>query len=689
MVLRAALEKLMQTLRKIRQWLFGDALRAFGTLSVLLTVSLAIAPASEEFNEWHAFQRGYLRLVRFRADGNSLQRHFQPGLQQIWIPELGVVDRCQTCHVALKEATLSDVSRQPFRPHPPIPHPATKFGCVICHRGQGSATSVEEAHNSTDAWEEPLLPARYLEASCGQCHLNALAGTPKLNQGRTILAAYGCSRCHNITQPDGTKVVATDDPPSLTQIAEKTTREWIYAWIKNPQAYSNTATMPNFQLSEDDARDISAFLIAQSTQPSAVEQKSVATNRATSPAVDAATLYGESFCASCHAVQNAAGTLVGGTLGPELTRIGTKARPEWLQRWLHNPADYDLETRMPHYRFTTAQIEALAGFLEQKTDPDILANVHLTPSTPDQVAHGQKLVTEYGCASCHQIKGIKTPENFAPDLSRVGSRQLAQILFKPGIEHNLPAYIAAKISQPRSFGQSLKMPVPNLTPTQVEAATVALLAQTDRAYALPTSLRVPAIKQTSYEPAGEAGKLIRDLRCFSCHEINGRGGDMAPDLTWEGSSVQEQWLESFLRNPNTLRPALIRRMPKFNLSDSEIKTLSSYIMTVYQTPQLDQSSAPSAADTASVERGRQIFYSKYACQTCHIADYKTDKGYIGPALAEVGSRLTSAWILHYLKDPQKLRPGTLEPDQHISDDDARDLAAFLSTLKSEKLEARR
>ena len=39
---------------------------------------------------------------------------------------------------------------------------------------------------------------------------------------------------------------------------------------------------------------------------------------------------------------------------------------------------------------------------------------------------------------------------------------------------------------------------------------------------------------------------------------------MAPDLTWEGSSVQRRWLVSFMKNPNTLRPALIRRMPRFN-----------------------------------------------------------------------------------------------------------------------------
>jgi len=169
-----------QKIEKLWQFLFGDSARAFGSLSVILLICLAIAPAKDRFREWTRYQQKYLRLIRGRGEAATLQRRFQSGLQQIWMPELGVTDRCGTCHLGLKEASLWDVSTQPFRPHPPIPHSPAEFGCVMCHRGQGVATGVEEAHRSTLAWEQPILPAGYLEASCGQCHWNTLTGTPKL-----------------------------------------------------------------------------------------------------------------------------------------------------------------------------------------------------------------------------------------------------------------------------------------------------------------------------------------------------------------------------------------------------------------------------------------------------------------------------------------------------------------------------
>ena len=675
-----------EKIRSLRRKLFGDPARAFGSMSLVLLAMLAIAPAKNFFSEWRHYQKGYLKLVRTRADALTLERHFSPGFKQIWLPEMGAVDRCTTCHVGQKEASLSDVSLQPYRPHPPIPHSLTEFGCVVCHRGQGAATTVEEAHSSTKAWEQPMLPARYLESSCGQCHLGPMLGTPQLNLGRQLITRYGCVRCHTVMQPDGTRMMASDDPPSLEHIAEKTTREWIYAWIKNPQAYASSATMPNFQLSDDDARDVSAFLMAQSTPLAAIHNQPAAKGGAASPdATAGASLYGESFCASCHAVQNAAGAVVGGDLGPELTRIGSKAKPEWLEAWLRNSSLYDPDTKMPHYRFDQKQIATLAGFLEAKTDSDLLANVHLSEATPAQIQHGKTLATEYGCASCHEINGIKKPENFAPELSRIGSRSLAVLAFPEGIPHTLPDYIDAKVRNPRAFGSGLKMPQYTFTEQQRTAITTALLSLTERAQTQPPALRTAAVHESNYRPAGKAGQLMADLRCFSCHAINGRGGDMAPDLSWEGSAVQRPWLAEFLRNPETLRPALIRRMPRFNFTPDEINTLTDYMMVVYQTPTVDRDSMPASSFTPDmVEQGRQLFYSKYACQSCHIVDAKKDKGYIGPALWAVGARLNAAWVYAYLKNPPAMRPGTLEPDQHLSDAEARSLTAFLMAQKSAK-----
>jgi mono/diheme cytochrome c family protein len=619
-------------------------------------------------------------MVRNRSDANTLQRHFQGGIQQIWLPELGVVDRCTSCHVGVKEASLADVPNQPFRAHPVIPHKLDQFGCTVCHRGQGAATTLSEAHNSTLAWEQPILAAKYIESSCGECHRGALPGTPQLNQGRNLLVRQGCVHCHMVKLPDGTTLKPTDDPPSLSHIADKTTREWIFAWLKDPQAYAATSTMPNFKLSDEDARDMSAFLITNSKP--LPEMTAPVPAKATSDPAAGASLYGESFCASCHAVQNAAGNMVGGDVGPELTRVGAKVKPAWLQAWLKNPRTYDPATAMPHYRFNEAQLATLSGFLQGKADQDFLANVHLDVATPGQIAHGKRLVSDYGCASCHEIAGIKKPENFAPELSRIGSKPVTQLVFLPGMQHTLPDYIATKIRQPRAFGQGLKMPQYAFTPAQIDSLTTALLSLNDRSQTLPPSLAVAAAPESDYQPAGKAGTLMADLACFSCHRVNGHGGDMAPDLTWEGSSVQREWLVQFFKNPGTLRPSLIRRMPRFNLTDAEVNELSDYILTVYQSPAVDREAMPlSGYAQGQVELGRQLFYGKYACQGCHIVDTKTDKGYIGPTLTQVGSRLTAAWIYQWMKNPQSLRPRTAEPNRAMSDEDASALTAFLISQK--------
>jgi mono/diheme cytochrome c family protein len=514
--------------------------------------------------------------------------------------------------------------------------------------------------------------------------MDVLKGTPRLNHGRRLLARYGCAHCHAITQPDGTLIVPVDEPPSLEHVAEKTTREWIFAWVKNPQAYAASATMPNYRFSDQEAADIASFLVAQSTasENSRKELKSIAPPSGDEALQAGPSLYGTLFCSSCHAIQNAAGNLVGGDLAPELTRVGSKVNPGWLRRWLQAPQGYDPKTRMPRYRYDEKQVALLSSFLLSKKDDDFLANVHLPEPDARSIARGKKLVSDYGCTACHRINGVNPPESFAPDLSRIGSKPLFQVGFIRGMPETLPDYIAGKIHDPRAFGPALKMPTFSLTDAQVESLTTALLAQTDGAVTMPPEL-VRTISRAKYHPGGDAGRLMEDLRCQSCHTINGNGGDMAPDLTFEGSAVQRKWLLDFMSNPNTLRPMLIRRMPKFNLSDAEIKSLSDYMLSAYQASGFDsQALEASALNADAAARGKQLFYTKYACQSCHTADYKKDKGYVGPPLADVGDRLTPVWIYKWLKNPNALNPGTLMPNPNLPDGEARDLTAFMVTLKA-------
>jgi mono/diheme cytochrome c family protein len=675
---------LLNQLGSVVRFFTGTAPRRFASISVLLAIVSSIAPTKDLFSQWRHYQRLYESMIRNRPDAARLEHRFESGIHQIWIPEQHVVDRCSTCHVALQEPTLADVRKEPFRPHPPMPHSLTEFGCVVCHHGQGAATTVQEAHYSTKAWEQPILPARYTESSCGQCHMDALGGTRRLNEGRRLLARYGCAHCHAITQPDGTLVVPVDEPPSLEHVAEKTTREWIFAWVKNPQAYAASATMPNYRFSDREAADIASFLLAQST---ASENSLKALQNVVPPSGDEAllagkSLYGTLFCSSCHAIQNAAGNLVGGDLAPELTRVGNKVNPDWLRRWLQAPQGYDPKTRMPRYRYDEKQVALLSSFLLRTKDDDFLASVHLPESDAQSVARGKKLVADYGCTACHRVNGVNPPESFAPDLSRIGSKPLFQVGFIRGMPETLPDYIAGKIHDPRAFGPALKMPTFSLTDTQVESLTTALLAQTDRAVTMPPEL-VRTTSHARYHPGGDAGRLMEDLRCQSCHTINGNGGDMAPDLSFEGSAVQRKWLLDFMKNPNTLRPMLIRRMPKFNLSDAEIETLSDYMLSAYQASGFDsQALQASALNADAAARGKELFYSKYACQSCHTADFKKDKGYVGPPLADVGNRLTAVWIYKLLKNPGALNPSTMMPNPNLPDGEARDLTAFLVTLKA-------
>jgi len=68
----------------------------------------------------------------------------------------------------------------------------------------------------------------------------------------------------------------------------------------------------------------------------------------------------ESGCHGCHEIK---GYTDLPKIGPELGRVGSKTNPEWLYRWVKNPKDYNPHTRMPNFKLSDDQAEAVTAFL--------------------------------------------------------------------------------------------------------------------------------------------------------------------------------------------------------------------------------------------------------------------------------------------------------------------------------------
>jgi len=180
---------------------------------------------------------------------------------------------------------------------------------------------------------------------------------------------------------------------------------------------------------------------------------------------------------------------------------------------------------------------------------------------------------------------------------------------------------------------------------------------------------------------GAFAQVYERYKCYACHRFNGHGGTLAPDLSYEGSRAQKKWVADFLKNPQTIRPALILRMPQFNMSDKDCAIASEYLSMAMQKPDVDPESVdPRQFTPAMVSLGKQLYEVKYQCQSCHAIG--GTGGYVGPNLNNAGGWLNPSWIEAWLRNPQALQPDTIEPRRNFTEDENRALTAYLMTLKT-------
>ncbi len=675
-------------------------LRLIFTISTVIFVGvLAISPIRDHFAQWKQYQKQYVKFASTRPNSKALMSDFQGGINQIWLPQLDVTDRCTTCHLGISEPSLHGASiPQPFRAHPAIPHAIESWGCVVCHRGQGLATNVHEAHETTVAWEKPILPIRYIQASCGVCHQDNLPQTPKLDRGRELLVKYNCEGCHRLSGIQRPAMLG----PDLSDIGAEVSRAWIYKWLKQGRTvldksgdvvvdgYETNPRMPKFRFKKGEVRDLSAFLSSLDT-PLAESSKIDPSVKADWPNRSAMLSYGklrfrQMFCTDCHAltvVRAGQTELIGGDMGPELTKVGSKVNADWLVSWLRDPQAYLPNALMPRYNWSDKDLYAVSQYmLTDLTDPQLLSDVpKLGLATPAEIQDGRRLFVAKGCRSCHVIQGIPPQKDFGPDLSDEGEKTVSQLFFADAkIPHTLIAYIHAKLTNPLSVNPAARMPQFHFDSADQNAITTALLSMAGTPKNPGLGLLTVPARHPKFDPAGEFGRIYHRFKCFDCHRINGYGGTLAPDLSFEGSRSKRAWLVAFLKKPQTLRPTLTVRMPEFNFTDQEAGAIANYVEMVLQDPAVNKAAVQAKDFTpAMANLGKQLYFVKFECQSCHTIGAKG--GYVGPSLTNVGNWMTPAWIEAWLKDPQALVPGTIEPRRKFSESELKALTAYLLTLK--------
>jgi hypothetical protein len=480
---------------------------------------------------------------------------WDPKIVQINVPEANIVDRCESCHMGIREpvrltaVAMSLKGKKPdayahaFTSHPEPDllkiHDPDKFGCSPCHQGNGRATtSIEKAHGNYEHWLWPLFPRGNMEAGCQTCHAadmvlvsNDVGWT--ISEGKDLFRQRGCVGCHRYEGYD-------KEPEDLLSIAQQ---------IKLiEQEKKDNLKQANYLMKQADTAESNA-------EANRLNERAVAL-KVTNSKLDLRVVQLDRTTKSL--LQDMK------KVGPNLKDVRLKLNRNWIPVWLKKPSSFRAATKMPDFRLDDEQIQSISAYVWQSalTDP-------LPKHRPGSASRGKELFESRGCLACHSIgEGDQVQGGtFAANLTRVGEKDNYDYLVR--WVHNarertrpycpyekkdigpedykkkgLPYVFDLDHSKCPNDGRELQvqsmtvMPSLRLSPQDAEdVATylVTLKKQEPSSFPDASFMDDPKLKE-------EGKKWIRHFGCAGCHEISGLEdeGRIGTELTTEGSKPIER-----------------------------------------------------------------------------------------------------------------------------------------------------
>jgi cytochrome c2 len=465
----------------------------------------------------------------------------------------------------------------------------------------------------------------------------APAAAGDAGRGKQLVDNIGCLGCHiaqdtvKDEQTGAVRVARRDDFPlerhfgfNLTGVGSKTNPAWVYNWVKNPKGYDPYAPMPDLRLSNQEAADITAYLMS-------LEKPAFMRDPIRPPDPKAVREQAKAYLINTLSDRDAEAKLNAMPLHDQLVYLGQRSIEKYGCYSCHDIKGFD----------------------------------GLKPIGTELTLEGSKNVHLFDFG-------------FAHDYEHEDGK-------KEHILHTVPSWVYNKVRSPRiyddkrtkPYNDKLKMPNFHLSEEEARLVTSVVLGLTKEKI---NDNRLAA-SNPRMRAVEEGRKLISQRNCRGCHVVNQRGRAIAgliadtnfqpPDLTPQGERAQSPWLFQFLKDPTVMkiRPWMSVRMPTFHFTDQEAALLVAGFAAEGNEPQFD-THRYATPPQQNVAIGREVF-AMLRCQQCHatapvdpanppvpnIADTQS----LAPNLTLSKLRLRHDWIADWIRRPDEIIPGTRMP----------------------------
>ncbi|HEX8187253.1 MAG TPA: c-type cytochrome [Pyrinomonadaceae bacterium] len=594
-------------------------------------------------------------------------------------------------------------------------------------------------------------------------------------RGEELFKTRGCLACHSIGEGD--QRIGGEFAANLTKVGQKANYDYVVRWVHNPRErwapycpkekrdltpedyarhnrpfvfdtvkhtrcpndgaelqVQNMTVMPNFRLSDQDARDIATYLVslgpaAQYPDASYMDDPRLADK--------GKTLIKQYGCAGCHEIRGfedeqrigkeltaegstplerldfarmthlaeegheppgfgadehaegaagghgAAGESGSASAGKAAARDDRHGKPWYNHRGffehkLAEPSIYDSgkvkdpreHLRMPKPYLTEEWRRALTTFLLGSVGAEganVPASLFYNPTDQQKaIQDGWWVVKKYNCMGCHSVQvGQKStlyglafyqPGGTLGDM-QLGPEQLPPGLMTEGARVD-PDWLLRFLSDPSLSGYSegIDLAAHGGKPAQrpPEEGNVGRGTQSNR----------------QSGPGGGGGGPVQVPPDAARPQATPQAGAAQPQ---QGGEVMGRLKPQPGENRNGVRTYLRVRMPTFNFSPNELRTLVRFFLAVsaQQEPYIKPQAEPLTA--AEKDLARALFTSQAApCLKCHMTgDAGHDQTATAPNFLQAGERLKEDWTVRWLLDPQRIMPGTAMPSELFKRDGER------------------